>query len=808
MSIQARATIVLIIILFLTTIVISRELTTIQGTLLDKEQKTGIPSASVLVFEKGGETQVTGAASDLDGRFRIDFLPFGTYDLRIQVLGYETQIVRNVSLTPSNPKVEVDDVFLAPATLELPEVSMVVQRDQLMLAPDKKVYRVTENSPTAGGTASDVMESIPSVSVDVEGNVSLRGSENVRILIDGKPNIRMKSNPADALQQIPASMIDYVEVITNPSAKYEAEGNAGILNIVLKKESRPGVNGSINASAGLPGNAGTSFNINRRLNKFNLFLNEGIRYRNHKGKGITRERFYNNQDTSAMNADRENRREGWSNNAQLGLEYFLNTKNTLSLAFSHEYGENQSPSDIHYRYYDFDDQLISHILRENPQEEINRGYGIELGYDRQFAGEGQKLTSSFKLDTESERELSQATERELLDSAPSISVNQDISNRQAETSYLFQMDYTYPFSEDGKFEAGIRSQIRDLSHEYSVIDESTDNPISDFTDHLLYDEGIQAGYLLFANRYHAFSYQVGLRAEYSDIRTELVKTDHIYDREYHDFFPSLHLSYDLTEEHSLQASYSSRLDRPRYWFFVPFHNFDDSRSIRKGNPDLDPVYTKSFEVGHLRQKEYSTVSSSFFYRYSVDVIEFLQSLEESKIVTQPFNLSTRDSYGFEWIYAGSLAPGWTVQVDFNTFRALTHGSYQGESYDTDLFSWETRASTMINLMRRYKAQLRFRYHGPRKTPQGSFDSMYHVDFSVSQSFIRNNANLTLSIRNLLNSVQRTGESETVSFHTYSQFKPRGPFFSLQFSYFFNQDRKKKREEMQQSPMEDGFEEEF
>lgn len=771
----------------------------IVGRVVDRETGQAVPHAEVLVYPSGTDSLARGTTTDEQGAFFLVRLASGSYDIKVQVMGYESHWVRRVTLGDETPRAELKRIELRPSVLSLPTVEMRAERSELRIAPDKVVYRVGKDITAAGGSVSEALENVPSVTVDVEGNVSLRGNQNVRILIDGKPSSRLGLNSAEALQQLPANQLDRIEVITNPSAKYDAEGVAGIINIVLKKERRRGLNGTLEASTGVPARYGASANVNYRYRKINYFLNEGIKYRSDIGGGSSHQRFYGDAPYNILDGEREINRKRWSNIVKPGIELFLDKQNTFTVSAYHYYGEDDNRMDINYRYYDLDENLLSRSVRNTPEDEMDRWYGTDMGYKHTFNDKGHELTADFKMETGSEREHSTVEER-VYGVLPGVTDQparqQDVSSLQDESSGLFQVDYTNPFSEVGKVELGVKSRFRDLTHEYivdEILEDGQANRLDYFTNDLRYREGIHAAYATYQNRAGSLSYQLGLRGEYSDINTEYRTTNDTYRREYFDLFPSVSLARDFSKANSLQLSYSRRLNRPRFWFLIPFWNYADSKNIRRGNPKLDPEYTQSFEVKNLRTGKTGTVSASLYYRHTDGVIEFLQTAVDSLVIGEPHNLSTRDSYGIELIASRRFGRWLTLQGNGNFFRAITDGTVEGENLESDTYSWFARLSARVNFNHASQLQARFFYRGPRNTVQGKRKAIYAFDLAASRSILQGKTSITLGVRDLFNTRRMSMETFADSFYSKMDFRRRSRTFALTVTYRFNQDRRKQRE---------------
>ncbi len=769
----------------------------IMGRLVDAESGMALPNANVLVFEDGTTNEVGGTASDEDGRFRIPSLGYGAYAVQIRVLGYETLTFNNIVLSADKPAYRLGQVEMSPSTMELPEVAVTAKYNDVLLQADRKVYRVDQNDFNTGGTASDVLETIPSVDVDLEGTVSLRGNENVRIMIDGKPSSRIGLNPAEALQQLPAHMIERVEVMTNPSARFDAEGNAGIINIVMKKEKSKGVNGGVTVQGGFPETYGGSFNLNYRIGKFNLFVNEGADYRSHQGERELYREYYNPNPYAILEENGDRDRSGWSNNFRLGFEYFMTDKQSLTVSGFNKYGENDSEGELEYKYYDANGDLLTHIKRTDPEDGTRRWYEGNVGYRYQFNTNGHELTADYQYETGTDEEISNVTELYLFGGADNIPAYQYVDNLEQEDRHMVQVDYVNPFSQDGKFEAGLKSNMRELDHEYTVTDEA--NGILDVSNQLIYDENIHAAYATYTNKIYDLSYQLGLRGELSQIKTDFTKTNEVNKRDYADVFPSIHLSYDFTPVNALQLSYTRRLRRPRSWDLVPFRNFSDSRNVRQGNPNLDPEYSDSYEIGHLYHNDRGSMSTALFYRHADGVIQWFETAVDSVVYSKPYNIGTRDEYGVEWILAGSITRWLNLQLSANVFQMYSEGHFLGQDYEAEDFMWMGRGVARVMFTKKDQVQLRGGYRGAHETFQGRFEGHIMMDAGYSHTLWDGDGTLTLGVRDIFATRKHEMEVWTDTFYTHSTFQRRGRVWQASLTYRFNQDKSnnRKRQRMQQ-----------
>lgn len=749
-----------------------------------------VPYASATLHSVGDSALVAGTATGENGFFKIEAKP-GNYILKIAFLSFDTHY-QNIEL--GNEPVRVGRVALKSSAVALNEAVITADRTQMELKLDKRVFNVGKDLSNTGADASEVLDNIPSVTVDVDGNVQLRGSENVRILIDGKPSGLTGLSAQDALRQLPADMVERVEVITNPSARYDAEGEVGIINIILKKEKKKGVNGSINLRAGYPANYGGSINLNVRRKKVNFFGSYGLNYRERPGSGLTNSVFTYADTSFSYNSNEEHSRNGSSQNVRGGVDIDLTSNSTLTLsgALNNSDGDNNALRD----YIDFDANgtVVQTVIRTEDELDESFNQSASASFRKTFDKEDQLFTIDAQWSQSGEEEWSDLYEYSP-DNSAYLPITQRTYSDENQTQYFFQSDYVHPFGEEGVFETGTKAQLRDMRMNYLLEDLVDDDwQVNDlFNNQLRYVENIYAAYVMAGNKTGKFSYQAGLRAEYSDVTTELIRTDELNRRTYLNLFPSAHLSYELKENNFIQLSYSRRISRPRHWYLMPFFTFSDSRNITTGNPNLDPEFTHSLETGYLKQGEKGSLLSSIYYRYTTGLITRLRLSDSTGITSSfPVNLGTENSYGLE--FAGNYIPNkaWTFSGNFNFFRAISDGEFEGVSYDAETYAFTSRVSARWRVKRKFSAQTSFMYRSPRITGQGKRLSLYSWDAGWSLDVLKGNGTLSFSARDLLNSRRRRGETEGDDFFTYSEFQWRARTFTLSFSYRINQKKQRGR----------------
>jgi outer membrane receptor protein involved in Fe transport len=768
----------------------------VRGKVVDAETKLPLEFATVTLFNQSDSSLATGNITDEAGAFMIETRP-GRYFAKVEFLSYQTKTIGNIDLNRDEPVADLGTIALASDASMLIEVEVRAEKSQMQLSLDKKVFNVGKDLANTGGTAADVLDNVPSVTVDVEGNVNLRGSGNVRILVDGKPSGLIGISNTNGLRQLPANLIDRVEVITNPSARYEAEGMAGIINIVLKKDQQKGLNGSFDLTLGQPAEYGGSVNLNYRKNRFNFFTNYGLRYRKGPGMGSQYQESYTPDTTFITDQSREHEQGGWSNNIRFGADYFFNPKNILTTAFNYRWSNEDNFSEIEYRdYLNNLDNPTGSTIRTDKEKEKEPNLEYALTYRKTFDREGREFTADLRFQDNNEEENSDFREQYFNpDGSPAgiADLLQRSNNKEGERNVIVQSDYVHPFGSNGKFEAGLRSGLRDIRNDYLVEEFSDDawETLTGLSNNFLYDENIHAAYAIFGNKVSRFSYQLGLRLEQSDVKTELLQTNEINDRQYTNLFPSAHVTYDLPAQNAVQVSYSRRVRRPRFWDLNPFFTFSDARNFFSGNPDLDPEFTDSYEMGHIKYWEKGSLTSSVYYRRTTGVIERIRTqTSNTTFNTFPVNLSTQDDYGLEFTWSFDPFKAWRLNGNVNFFRSITDGKYEEQDFDADTYTWFGRLSSRLTLWKQVDFQANFNYRAPRKTTQGEQKAMYHLDLGFSKEVLKNNGTLTLSVRDLFNTRRRRFTTIDDDFFTEGDHQWRARQVSLTLSYRINQKKQK------------------
>ncbi|MCZ2488777.1 TonB-dependent receptor family protein [Aquirufa antheringensis] len=753
--------------------------------------EVNVPFSSIRLFK--GTSLVTGTIGNEKGKFIMEVAP-GVYDLLVESIGYEALKMTNQSFTSST---NLGIITVKESNQTLNEVVVKGQKASMELNLDKRIFNVGTDLANKGATASEILGNLPSIQVDPEGAIKLRGSDNVRILIDGKPSTLAGINGSSGLQSLQGNLIDKVEIITNPSARYEAEGMAGIINIVLKKNQNQGFNGAIETTTGYPENFGGTAIVNYRKNKFNFFINYGVFYRRTPGRGSIYQEVYTGKQTNILEQRSQNNVTGLVNNVRGGADYFFNDKTILTASYIFRRTDVQRITDFNYLDYRGNVfNLYSDTYRQQDEKEAEPNGEYALTFKKSFAKKGKEFSADLRyLDYWERSDQTYTQNGKKADGSvfPELSKVQKALNDEFERQWILQADYVNPIGKEAKIEMGVRTSFRNMINDYIVTEQQPSGVftvIPGLRNVFNYKENISAAYVIFGNKMKQFSYQFGLRAETTDIQTELEQTGEKNPRNYANLFPSAHFTYTITPDNSFQLSYSRRVRRPTYNDLSPFVTFSDNRNFFSGNPNLNPEFTNSFDLGNVRYFDKGSVSSSLYYRHTLGKIDRFRSVDTSGFAkTLPVNLSDQQSMGIEIASSYTFTKAYRADLSINAFRAITDATNINAAFKSDTYSWFVRHSSRIKLGA-VDFQVRANYEAPQQTPQGTRGYIAWADFSASKDILQGNGTLSLSILDLFSSRINRYESRFLEptdgsgFYTRGESQGRLTSLNLTFNYRF------------------------
>lgn len=760
----------------------------IKGNLISNKQDEIIIGAAIALIHLPDSNVVKGTYSKLENNRNTFELKAkqGKYFLKISYLAFKEKIV-NIDLTKD---VVLNNILLEEKEINLDEIVVTGEKQYLELQLDKKVYNVSKDETNKGRNVSDLLDNIPSVTVDADGSVSLKGSEGVRILVDGKQSGLVGRDP-EALRMLSGDLVDKIEVITNPSAKYDAEGQVGIINIVLKKEQQKGLNGNTTINTGYPDNHGLSLSSNYRASSYNLFSSVGINYNMFPGSAKVEQYFYDSPSKYLTRTDRDQEMGGTKGTIRFGSDFFLNDNNTLTATGLYSYTLRDNYTNLTYDDYNKQDDLISSSDRTDNENEDKSTIEFALNYMLKFDDNGHELTANTNFVQDNELEQSNINQNYNSNNVPDLF--QKSRNLQFERNQLYQIDYKLPFSKDGKFETGIKSQLKKINNDYWLKKKDENgNYIFDgnYNNNFIYNEDIHAGYIMASDKMSDFAWQAGLRGEYSIIGTELTKTNFTNPRNYFNLFPSLHLSYKFNQLSSIQTGYSRRLDRPRFWFLMPVMGFSDNRNFFTGNPNLNPEYSNSFDLGYLLNWEKGTILTNLYYRHSTNTIQRVTSINENGVtIIMPENIGNRDDMGAELNISYTAFKWWNMNFNLNSFNAKIIGNSSVGSLNSDSWVTNLKLNNKFKLPWDVNFSLNYSYRGPMNLPQGKMLDIWFVDFAMSKDLTRD-ITLTFTGSDVFSTRMRKMVTKDVSYYFNQDFQWRKGLFTLSFSYRLNQEKKR------------------
>lgn len=762
------------------------------GFVVDATNGDPLEYATVKLLSKNDSALITGTVSNLNGEFLLETKLDGEFLLQVNYLGYRKSI-QVIEIKKAFRNIDLGTIRLDPAAENLSEVTVVANENAVDYKIDKKVLHVSQQYTAASGSAVDVLQNAPAVQVDVEGNVALRGNSSFTVLIDGRPTVLEST---EALEQIPAAMIQDIEIITNPSAKYDPEGTAGIINIITKKRSLEGVNGIVNANIGLDDKYGADVLLNLRTENFNYFIAADYNNRNYPGTMEEETEFYSDPLLfRTADGDRLRGRERYSMRG--GIEWFPNEKNTFVLSGRMGHRSHEWKTETEFNEWTSADPTI---IRSYSIEDGGRGgyfYSLSGDYVHQFSGPKHKFDANFMLYN---RDGDDETLNTLEDVLGNIIDGQISGEYGPSSGFRYRANYMQPFSKLVNIEAGLQGRYRnsqETNKVYYYNSTSEEYEFQDaFSNDVQYLQNIHAAYALSSGEWNNFGYQLGFRAEYTLREIKLNNTGETFDIDRMDFFPTTHLSYNLNENNQFMASYSRRIDRPRGWFLEPFVTWEDAFNVRSGNPDLKPEYIDAYEVGYQLNFGKHALTTELYYRKKKNNIERVRDIwpgSDDIILATFANVGNDHSLGTEIMLNLKLAKWWASDVSGNFFDYRVEGEYNGESFDKNSFTYNVRWNNTFTPFENTRIQINPAYYGPEVEPQDEEKPYFRVDGAVRQSFLQKKLQVTLQVRDIFATAKWESTTETNAFYKHRLYKYRAPIVMLNLTWRINNYKSKRGE---------------
>lgn len=779
----------------------------ISGHIVEKSNSKNVISANVILLKEKDSSIVRGVISDEKGNFTLSAVPFGKYILKITYVGFSPYYSSAFSLN----KQSIDKLFgkieIGTGDNVTDEVVVTAERQAIEYSAGKKVFNVDKNLVGTGGSSLDVLRNVPAIEVDVDNNISLRGSTNVTILIDGRP-AGIMGNLSTILAQIPANAIDKIEVITNPTSKYDAEGMSGVINIITKRELKQGLNGLINTNASTYDNYNASTNLNYRSGFVNLFTNLDYNISHNLRKlDISRTSFLRKDEDSYYtdSADYfkkygDRYRTGGGYGAKIGAEFSFSKVHTLTVAAStRKFEDDQTEFSRNEKSNTLKELTNLYVLRglENSpslSQDFSANYynqfskGHELTWDNYFSI--NDYTNDFL-----NRNITYNVNNTINDTVPILKLN-NITKITSKT-IISNMDYVKPLASDTKIEGGLKFTNKQVEANYDVNSSRSldvnaplvrDNIAS---NHAKYNESVLGAYTTFTSKLFDIDYMLGVRMEQTHTSvSEITNSNDNYDKSYLDFFPNVNLSYKISDFEQFQLTFSGRINRPRMTELNPFIDKSDPTTWRTGNTKLTPEYTNSFEFGYLKTMDNLTLNMDVFFRKTSDVINnrFMErdtTFGSNIIFMKPVNMATGQSYGTQFNVSYEPVKAWRNNLDVSVYQQKAEGSYNDIVYKNDAFGWSAKLMSTATIWEDINVQLMLNYSSPTVSAQGSRNAFYMSDLGFRKEFLDKKLSVSLRWTDLFNTMRFGGQSKGPGFEGTASFYRDYRLISLGISYKIN-----------------------
>lgn len=764
--------------------------TSINGRIFNEFDSRPLEFANVVLFNSSDSTQITGAMTNSEGFYELTGLALGNYFLKASFIGFEEKYIGGIDISRRGI-LKLGDISLKPKAYDIQDVVVSSERAPISYQIDKKVINVSEQLSSASSTAAEVLENIPSITVDIEGNVTLRGSGNFRVLIDGRPSV-LESN--EALQQIPASAIENVEIITNPSAKYDPEGTAGIINLVMKKNSNKGISGIVNLNGGLNDKYGGELLFDYRNKDFQT--NFGIDYNN---------RFFEMDEDQLTRTFRDDvfSYTGSSGISTRGFQSFglrgsvsYNIDNYNNLTLGGRYGDRtrQRNASLNYDEWTSSDPTLMSFSSKSHSERSGDFFSLFGLYNHKFSGKGHELNAELTFRESNSDDLAD----NFLYSSGKITNGIKTTESGPEKDFRAKLDYIFPFSDKGKFEAGYQS-------EFEVSEENTDLYYFDldkkkfiiqdlYSNRADYSKNIHAAYTIYSNEINDFGFQLGFRTEYTDRRIETLQEGNVFTIDRWDYFPSAHLSFKPIKNHQVMTSYTRRINRPRSWELEPFETWMDAYNVRRGNPALLPEYIDSYELGYQTFIGKSIISAEAYYRITANKIERLRSAYDRNISLQTAENVGKDySLGTELFINFDMLHNWNINLMGNIYDYRVEGFINDKDFQRNSFNWNVRFNNIIKLSAGTQLQFNAIYNSPTVSSQGRVEDFFFTNLALRQDLFNKMLTATLQIRDVFGTANREYLYDTRDYFSYNYMQGESPMVMLSLRFNINNYKQERRQ---------------
>ncbi len=785
----------------------------IRGAVLDSKNQP-IAFASIYVTKAVDSSNVMGAITNEAGQFIVENLKFDNYLVRINALGYKEQWFK-VTLSETSASKALGNVILIETGKNLDEVNIDAERKLLENNIDKKVFQVDKSIISQSGSAVDALQQLPNVTIDENGNLQLRGSEGVLILINGKPTGIRGANLQTILNQIPANSIEKIEVITNPSSKYDAEGSNGIINIILKRNKKGGVNGNINLQVGTRDKYNASTGLSYNKGKLGLSATYGLRYNTMNWNGYLDRKLSPGDTTFYFNTKNNGFNRNLSHAISLGADYYFTKYKSLSVTGSGTFGRNKNPEWINYSEADFNNLASAMFARFNNINAQNKFYNVNAQYRKTFEKPQKEFSVSGNFTTSNDTNtLNGQNQYTLLDFLPSDSISDTRQNRSKSFTQnaMLQSDYVLPLTKERKIETGLKVAYRNYDNEMRI---SKVEPISEqwkldssISNRFFYSEIINAGYFNFTGTYKNIGYQAGTRIEQTIADGELKYTNKKVGYQRLDFFPSFYLLKKINKVNEWKLNYTRRIERPSAGQLNPFSDLSDPRNIRKGNPDLKPQFINSIELDYTYSNKKIMTNPSLYYKQTNNLIWRYMTLEEGINYVSFENIGTSYNIGIDWVTTYTPTKWFNSMTSINAYRNRMKGQLGTFQFDNSNVMANIKQTANFKIKKLVDLQFTYTYRTPFLTPQGQSFIMQWLDMGVSMPVLKKKGTVTLTLSDIFNTRRFGMDMYLPSIEQTFMRKMESRILYVGFNYRFGKQsgapKPKKKDQQDQRPDDVGF----
>ncbi len=754
----------------------------ISGKVQDHITKEALPYVTVAVLDNTSKTVMTGVTDDR-GVFNLEGLLSGPITVSFSYIGYQNYN-RSLEIIATKPKLELGTIGLTASTVQLNAVEINGQKANISLKMDKKVFEVGKDVLSQNGSAHDVLNGVPSVAVSPTGAISLRGNSNVLVLINGRQSGLTQNN---ALDQIAADQIQRIEVVTNPSSRYDAAGSAGIINIVLKKNKKSGFSGQMRLVGGSPNDSRLNPSINYKSDKINIFSNFSIRSSDYEGLYTTNQVTNTTTTPNYMNRVQKEDRHDDGKLLYVGADYFINDHQTITAAFLKNATHDNDKTDLTYNYRSNPGNTIpDSLLTRNGKSLEKRDYSqFEFNYTRTFKQKAKKWTIDVQYDWwNSDKKWNLSTQRLL----PDLLVYPGIRTRSKGNSkdFLAQSDFVQPIDSSSVLEFGIKTEIRTVSSAYLAEEEQDNNWVvyQNIDNDLKYNETITGAYTQFSDKINRFSYMLGLRTELTSIKITDAENTYNDQKNYNKLFPSINLSYKF-ETSTLQLNYSKRIRRPSLYALYPFNEVTDLNAQYIGNPDLNPSYTDVFEMAFLKAWKTFTLNPSLYYQYEKGYIQDFTYRQADIFLTTPINIDYEIRSGVELSTLYNPLKWLQLNAEINFYSFKQKGTYRQENLDYSSQNFTARLNTQIKLPSKFSFQGRYNFRSAMRNAQTTNKALQSIDLGFSKLLLKDKATIVFDVTNAFNLRQNKSVTTGTNYAVNDNSIPNAARYRLSFVYRFN-----------------------